>query len=61
MLGGLGSSGQVLRVRSSLHGFVGDAKIEDVLAGLDSSQDMLVAGIKEGNGRMRLGSGLHFA
>ena len=61
MLGGLGSTAQGLRVRSFLHGFVGDAKIEDVLAGLDSSKEMLVARVEEGNGGMGLDSGFHFA
>ena len=61
MLGGHGSTAQVLRVRRFLHGFVGDAKIEDVLAGLDSSKEMLVARVEEGNGGMGLDSGFHFA
>jgi len=61
MLGGLGSTAQGLRVRSFLHDFLGDAKIEDVLAGLDSSKEMLVARAEEGNGWMGLDSGFHFA
>ena len=61
MLGGLGSTAQGLRVRSFLHGFVGDVKIEDMLAGLDSSKEMLVARVKEGNSGMVMDSGFHFA
>jgi hypothetical protein len=61
MLGGFGSTAQVgLWVRSFLQGFVGDANIENVLVGLDSSKEMLVAGVEEGNGGMGLDSGLHF-
>src|SRR5215472_1144116 len=61
MLGSLGSTAQGLRAHRSLQGFVGDAKIEDVLAGLDSSKEMLVARVEEGNGGMGLDSGFHFA
>ena len=61
MLACFGSPAQVgVRVRS-FHDFGRDRKIEDVLAGLDSGKDMLVAGIEEGNAGMRLQSGLHFA
>jgi len=61
LLGRFGSTAQILQVRSFRHGFVGDAKIEDVLAGFDSSEEMLVARAKKGNGGMSVDSGLHFA
>ena len=61
MLGCFGSPAQVgARVRS-FHDFGGDREIKDVLTGLDSREEMLVAGIDEGNGGMGFGSGLHFA
>jgi hypothetical protein len=61
MLGRFRGAGQVgVLVRSFLSDGSGDVKIEDVLAGLDASKEMLVASVNESKAALNMGRGLHF-
>ena len=61
MLGRFRGAGQVrVLVRSFLNDGSGDVKIENVLAGLDASKEMLVARVDESDAALNVGRGLHF-